>query len=585
MKQRKVSYFLGALAVIGVLYLNFLQDAFFVLENKSYDVRLKLRGVKKNSGIKDIIIVSIDEDSLDHLGRWPWDRSIHAKLVDILTKDGAKVILFDILFLERSNPNSDNKLILATQKSGRVINETLFEFEGTSVIKQKAPLPGLVKHSLMLGAPNVFPELDGVLRRVKPTFFYENKFYPHVSLAVASAYLNKPWEEMLGNIPVNDLGEMIVNYCGPFGTFEYKPYYKILAGDFEKKYFRDKIVLVGYAAAGLGDRHVTPLSHITPGIETIANNIYTIVHSDYIYYSKWYVRLFSILIVGIAMLFFLPRLNALKSTLFAASLLIIWTGAAYYFFVTRQVWVEYVPTTTLIIVSYISITSWRFVTEEKEKRWLKKAFGQYLSPAVINEIIKNPQALSLGGKRQELTVLFSDIRGFTTISEASTPENVVSLLNEYLTKMTEVVFRQEGTLDKFIGDAVMAFWNAPIPQSDHAKKAVFCAIEMMEELEKLKKKWTSEGKVVIDIGIGVNTGEMVVGNLGSVERMDYTVIGDNVNLASRLEGLNKEYKTHIIISEFTYNYVKDFVVARSLGAAKVKGKAKAVEIYAVEGRK
>jgi len=267
-----------------------------------------------------------------------------------------------------------------------------------------------------------------------------------------------------------------------------------------------------------------------------------------------------------------------------ASVFVIWLATTFYYFICKQVWVEYTPVALLIIFIYILITTWRFFTEEKEKRWLKKTFGQYLSPAVINEIMKSPDALALGGKRQEMTVLFSDIRGFTTISEASSPEEVVALLNEYLTKMTEIVFKYQGTLDKFIGDAVMAFWNAPVEQKDHPRRAVLCAIDMIEELKKLQVKWRAEGKPVLDIGIGVNTGDMVVGNMGSLERMDYTVIGDNVNLGSRLESLNKEFKTHIIISESTYNNVRDIVNARSLGSTKVKGKEKAVQIYGVEGR-
>jgi len=581
MNKKKVSYILGISCILLIYALHFFIQIFDPLENKFYDYRLKLKSGKQPSG--EIIIAAIDEESLSHLGRWPWDRSVHAKFINVLRKSGVKVILFDVLFVEKSNAESDRSLVEATKKSGNVIHEVLFDFVAFNVARKYPLVKGLEESSLKIGSPNVFPETDGVLRRMKPVFEYDNRFYDHVSVAVASAYLNKPWQDLLRNVPLDNDGEMLINYYGQYQTFKYVSYYDILSGKIAKSELEGKIVLVGYAAAGLGDRHVSPFG-IMPGIESIANNINAFLNSDFISSSSKGFNLFVFILVGCLLTFLLPKLSAWKSTLLTLLIFVVWTGVVIYYFIGRNVWVEYMPTASLIFVLYLSITSWRFVTEEKEKRWLKKTFGQYLSPAVINEIMKNPDALSLGGKRLEMTVLFSDIRGFTTISEASTPEEIVALLNEYLTKMTEIVFKYEGTLDKFIGDAVMAFWNAPIPQKDHPIRAVMCAVEMIEELRKLQEKWRAEKKPVIDIGIGVNTGDMVVGNMGSIERMDYTIIGDNVNLGARLESLNKEYKTHIIISESTYGYVKDIVDAKSLGAAKVKGKEKAVQIYKVEGR-
>ena len=213
-------------------------------------------------------------------------------------------------------------------------------------------------------------------------------------------------------------------------------------------------------------------------------------------------------------------------------------------------------------------------------------FSSYVSKRIVDELIKDPSKATLGGDRKEITVLFSDIRGFTSFSEKHQPEEVVKLLNEYLGAMTEIVFDYEGTLDKFVGDAIMALWGAPVGQPDHADRAVRCALAMIERLKQLQAKWAAEGKYVIDIGIGINTGDMVVGNMGAEgKKMDYTVIGDNVNLGARLEGLTRQYNNHIIISEFTYEKVKDIVQVNELGSVTVKGKQKPVRIYDLVGIK
>jgi adenylate cyclase len=224
--------------------------------------------------------------------------------------------------------------------------------------------------------------------------------------------------------------------------------------------------------------------------------------------------------------------------------------------------------------------------EERRARDIRKMFSSYVSKRIVDELIRDPSKAKLGGDRKEITVLFSDIRGFTAFSEKHQPEEVVSLLNEYLGAMTNIVFEYEGTLDKFVGDAIMALWGAPVGQPDHAERAVRCALTMIEKLQDLQKKWIAEGRHAIDIGIGINTGDMVVGNMGAEgKKMDYTVIGDNVNLGARLEGLTRQYNNHIIISEFTYSKVKDIVEVNELGSVTVKGKQKPVVIYDVVGMK
>jgi adenylate cyclase len=213
-------------------------------------------------------------------------------------------------------------------------------------------------------------------------------------------------------------------------------------------------------------------------------------------------------------------------------------------------------------------------------------FSSYVSKRIVDELIRDPSKAKLGGDRKEITVLFSDIRGFTNFSEKHQPEEVVSLLNEYLGAMTQIVFEHDGTLDKFVGDAIMALWGAPVGQPDHAERACRCAVDMITKLKELQNKWTAEGKYAIDIGIGINTGDMVVGNMGAEgKKMDYTVIGDNVNLGARLESLTRKYNNHIIISEYTYGKVKDMVKVNELGSVTVKGKEQPVVIYDLVGVK
>jgi adenylate cyclase len=237
----------------------------------------------------------------------------------------------------------------------------------------------------------------------------------------------------------------------------------------------------------------------------------------------------------------------------------------------------------IVIFGFTSITSFRYFTEEKEKLWIKQAFGHYLSKEVINELLSNPSKLKLGGERRKLTVFFSDVRGFTTFSESHQPEEVVAMLNEILTEQVKMVFKYQGTLDKFVGDELMAFWGAPgvLHLEDHPIVAVRTAIEIQERIKTLQEKWVGEHKEPLKIGIGINSGDMVVGNMGSAEMMDYTVIGDNVNLGARL--CSAAGPGEIIISEATYEPIKDQIEAEKLEPILVKGKAKPVSIYKVKG--
>ena len=294
--------------------------------------------------------------------------------------------------------------------------------------------------------------------------------------------------------------------------------------------------------------------------------------------------LLSILSIGALLTISLQRLRALGGFVIATSLMVGYFYFDRYLFIEKGLWLNIVfPFLTFTSV-YTAITVYGYFSEEKEKKKVKGAFQYYVTASVMEEILKYPDKLKLGGDEKELSVLFSDIRGFTTISEKIPPEALVGLLNEYFTAMTDIVFKYEGYLDKYIGDAIMAVYGAPVEQEDHALKACLTAIEMMEMLRYLQKKWESEGLPRIDIGIGINTGKMIVGNMGSKRRFNYTAVGDNVNLASRLEGLTKDYGVPIVISETVYEKVKGELQCRELGSVKVKGKEIPTKIYELIGK-
>jgi len=280
----------------------------------------------------------------------------------------------------------------------------------------------------------------------------------------------------------------------------------------------------------------------------------------------------------------LPRLDAIKGILITGFLFISHIFITRLFFTKSSLWLNMVYPLLVLVLIYIGLTLYRYITEEREKNKIKGAFSHYVSNDVVNEMLKSPEKLKLGGDKKNLSVLFSDIRGFTTISEGLTPEELVNLLNEYLTVMTDVVFKYDGTLDKYIGDALMAIYGAPFEQHDHPSKACHSALDMMEGLSHLNEQWISEGKKPLDIGIGINSGMMMVGNMGSNQRFDYTVMGDAVNLGARLEGANKAYRTNILISDSTYERVKNEFICMELDGVKVKGKNCPVNIYQLVGR-
>ena len=441
---------------------------------------------------------------------------------------------------------------------------------------------------------------DGVGRWVPLAIQYGEKAYPHLSLEAVRKYLGSPPLILdaseygvdsieIGSkaIPTDEKGRLLINYRGPQKTFPHYSFSDVIDGHVPKNVLKNKIILVGATATGIYDMRTTPVDGTFPGIEIHANIIDTILKDDYIHRPDWVVAcdILTILILGIALSIAIPKVRPLYTAISAICTIILYIILNNYIFNHWKIWLtEVYPIFTLIAV-FGSATTFQFMTEERKKKEIKNAFSRYVSPSLVNEIVKNPAKLILGGDEKRLTVLFSDIRGFTSVSETLKPQVLVKLMNNYLTPMTDIVLKNGGTVDKYMGDAIMAFWGAPIWQEDHHTRACKTALEMLKELSELQMAWEKAGIPKLDIGIGISTGRVTVGNMGSSTRFDYTVIGDTVNLGSRLEGLNKEYGTHIIVPKYTYEDVKEGFIFRELDMVRVKGKELPIKIYELLGEK
>jgi adenylate cyclase len=653
------------LFLIGVPFLD-------MIELKTYDLRFISRGHLKGS--PEVVMAVIDEKSLDKEGRWPWPRSKIAALINMLSKDGARVIGFDIGFLEPdensylkfinqldqeiealniknrglddfikySKIEADNDLALANaiKNSNAVVvlgyffhvSEKELDYSiGNKEIDKQIKRIGASKYPLTIyqnkeaqkspfirayapegnleiltnqtdysGFFNMLPDRDGVVRWMPLIIQAGEDIFPPLSLQCAWNYLGRPRLIVkvasygieginMGDrfLPTDETGQMLLNYLGPPKTFPHYSITDILKGKLDMGTFKDKIVLVGATAVGLYDLRITPFSTNYPGLEIHATVVDNILKQRFLNKPKW-TSIYDLLVViflGVLTGLILPRLNAIRGMFFALGLFILHIIIARWLFVSFSIWINIVYPILALLLIYTILTVYRYITEERERKKIRGAFSYYVSSSVVNEMLKYPDRLKLGGDKKDLSVLFSDIRGFTTISEGLTPEDLVHLLNEYLTVMTDIVFKHDGTLDKYMGDAIMAIYGAPLDQPDHPARACHSALDMMNALKKLNEKWILEGKKPMDIGIGINTGMMMVGNMGSDQRFDYTVMGDAVNLGSRLEGANKNYKTNILLSEFTYERVKDEFVCMEIDSVRVKGKTQPVKIYQLHAHK
>ena len=591
-----------------------------------YDLRFQIRG--KVAPPDNIVILAIDDKSIERVGRWPWDRAELARIVDLLRERGAKVVLMDIIFAE-SAPG-DAQLGEAIRKAGNILLPIAFTFKGGlppvedenlskwsfPMIRNMGdfkifppiaasgvllPLDTLSEGAAGLGHISMIPDDDGVLRWEIMAVEYDKELYPSIDLQAARLFYGLPQEALVVDagkgvhmgdlfIPTDLWQRTLINYYGPAHTFPQVPVADLLDGKVGPSALKGKIVLVGATATGIYDVRVTPTSPLMPGIEKHANVIASILQKKFHERTKKAMSLLILLASGIAFSFCMLKARAALGALLACLFLSAMFLGGYWLFFSKGLWIDLSFSGINLLSIYFVVTAVRFSMEERYARRIRGMFSSYVTKRVVDELVKNPELAKLGGSRREITVLFSDVKSFTAFSERHSPEEVVSILNEYLGEMAQVIFFHEGTLDKFIGDAILAFWGAPLAQEDHAERAALCAIEMVERLQKLQAKWRAEGKEPFDAGIGINTGEVLVGNIGAEgKKMDYTVIGDHVNLASRVEGLTRKYGTHILVTENTLDKLRPAIDAGRLNGLNitgiewvtVKGKEQPVAIYEV----
>ncbi|MFT3708117.1 MAG: adenylate/guanylate cyclase domain-containing protein [Archangium sp.] len=467
-----------------------------------------------------------------------------------------------------------------------------------------APLARFTGLGNPLGHFATVPDADSTIRRAPLLVRLDEpkSLFPSISLQAAAQQLNAKIAPVLennelrgitlqraeGNVDVPVEAESyftLINYPGDRSAFHRVSAVDVLDGKVGKAELAGKAVLVGVTIVGsTGDQRVTPFSEFEAGVFTHASVLSNMLSRDFLArpdtlnFLEWGLMAVLGLIIAVVT----PRIRSfVGKILLLSGTLLLFAAITYVLFARGLKMSAVVPALHLVTTAFGTIFL-GYLSVDREKLKMRSTFSRYLGEDVMDVALENPDKLNRGEKR-EMTVLFSDIRGFTSLSEHMSPEKLAEFINQYLSPMTQIVFDEKGTLDKYIGDAVMAFWNAPLDQPDHAMRACRAAVHMLERLEELKKTWRTAGYPELEIGIGINTGQMVVGNMGSDVRVDYTVLGDSVNLGSRLEGTNKEYETRTIISEWTYAAVKDSVVARRLGAVRVKGKKVPVGIFELRG--
>jgi adenylate cyclase len=538
-----------------------------------------------------ITIIAVDEESMESMQKaWPWPRSTHARLLEQLKEAGAALVAFDIVFAEPSaDPREDAAFAKAIRDfGGPVILAANLEYRETAFVRQWVrtdPLPALIDAGATTGLASIKTDPDGVVRNVPLS---QGAFW----LEVIGRF-DRARPGLVRHLSASE-GDRI-RYLGPPQTFTTLPYFRVLDPDKHlspnwRDVLRDNIVLVGRslkATADLraveADAFFTPFfaktSQLMPGVEIHANVIANMATGEALHEAP---REASVLLVlaatllgGLAMFRWRPLTSAGAVIAIAAAIAAL--GA--WLFHSRRLWIPPGAAAATLAFAYAGFGIRAFVAEQARRRELRRAFAQYVSPALVAEIVADPLRLKLGGDRREITMLFTDLAGFTSISERLRPEEVARLLNRHLSEMTDIVMSRGGTLDKFIGDAVMAFWGAPMADPEHSLHAVQAAIEMQSRMAALRADASGGAERELRMRIGLHRGECIVGNFGGTHRFDYTAVGDNVNLASRLEGVNRMYGTDILVSGEVAQALGGAVRLRPVDSVRVKGRRGAVELF------
>jgi adenylate cyclase len=640
------------------------------VERGLYNLKFRLRG--EQPATPEVVVVAIDEASLEQLGRWPWSREVIARFFARLKEAGPRVIGLDIIFAEREETAGlavIRRLRQTLEAEGRVPPEVAallareeeradvdrrlaqvigqgvptvlgFYFKevgglavaprigealGPKAIKAstynlvrwldrpttRLPLFGAreVEVNLPLltdaaaggGYFNMVPDPDGTVRWIPLAIAYGQgpDFFAPMTLVTLQHAMPGTLNTMITlsqlgveqvrlgpvEIPVDRFGRLFINYRGGLERFTTVSALAVMEGRLPPGAIKDKIVLVGATAPGIYDLRVTPFSENLPGIAIQATVVDNILRGDFIRLPRYPFLTTIGFIVAMALILgvILPQLSALKALLFAVAIQGAYLLGNYLAFAWGGVHLEVLYPFFQVAGVYTGITLHRFLAEERERLRIRKAFESYVAPAVVQQIIRHPELLRLYGERRQLSILFSDIRGFTDLSETLEPEALREVLHDFLDPMSEIIVNQGGTIDKYMGDAIMALFGAPLDLPDHAGQACRAALLMSRALKELDRRWVEEGRPSLRMGVGINSGLVAVGNMGSSRLFDYTAVGDNVNLASRLEGLNKYYGTEILISAATAELTAGAFILREVDLVRVKGKKRPIAIFELLG--
>lgn len=602
-----------------VLVLNSL-GVFQRLENILYDSRM-VHTASYNRPSDEIAVILVDQDSIDWANQelgwsWPWERKAYGQIVDFFNLGNAAAVTFDVLFTEPSvyGPEDDATFAQFCSDYGRVVQTVFFDQQhgNKTEWKESAPLPPvsfgnefgtepmlfpideISKTTAVLGSITSTSDSDKTIRRASAYRKYGSYYIPTLGLAPLFAAGEETPDPLIEPKEGRYLRfqNSLENYV-PYSAGQIlQSYYAIQEGKeplLEPKMFEDMYVFFGFYAPGLFDICSTPISATYPGVGVHITFLDNYLQDSFLKPSPFFVLVILVLIsailgsvpISVAEMFRIKHFNVFIATLCFLFICVFFVGIGYTSFAMGNI-IPMVSPLSSLVLSFIVAVIVSYRQEGRQRRYIKAAFKQYLSPAVIDDLISHPERLSLGGTRRRISIYFSDVQGFTGISENLAPEELTALLNDYLSAMTDIILESGGTIDKYEGDAIIAFWNAPVEQSDHSRRALEAAVACQKKLDEIRHDLEVRAKKTFKMRIGINTGDAVVGNMGSRSRFDYTMLGDAVNLASRLEGLNKEFGTYCMCSHSTKQEAEACGIKlkfRELARATVVGKKEPVVVY------
>ncbi|MBB6480009.1 CHASE2 domain-containing protein [Spirochaeta isovalerica] len=577
--KKKQKWILVPLLALASLALVVIFPFSGISELKSRDLRASLAGLNEASA--PLTIVTIDDESFEKINiRWPWPRQILAESIINLKDAGASVIGLDIMLGDGGyTADEDRALASALNYAGNVVlpeKRDVRESGGYVIDYFDRPLPLFAEGAQAIGYVNLIIDRDNFVRRVLPADSSLGESHEAFSFKLY------PQAAPLLNVDRT----LLINYA-PAGSFTTVPFHKVLDGSADPELFRDRIVLVGAWFKESHDRSLTPVESSTGlyGIEIHANIVNTLYTGRYLREIPGMVNLLILLLLSAAGSLAFIHLRPLAGLITAAAAVVLFSFLAFFLYTSMGTIVDIFNPLLIIFITWLGAVLYNYLIVEREKAHVRRTFSRYVSAEVVNNILDSGNAIELGGELREVAIFFSDICGFTSMSEKMPPDEIVEMLNEYFTDMTDIIFQYGGTLNKYIGDAIMAIYGAPVAMVDASERALKACLDMRSRLERFNRDRAEKGKPPIRIGMGIHSGKVLVGNIGSPRQMEYTVIGDAVNVCSRIEGLTRDFETDLLISDELFQKVGHLVEVETMAPVAVKGKSDKIIVHKVTGLK